>query len=120
MITNKGNMRTLENQNKISKKRYRKHRDEIIAVQGLKIYKQHLSCLICGEKRVVEFCHVIPLKEGGTSDIYNIIPLCANHHYLFDQKKLTDDEYEKIKPAIERAFISNEIVKKAKNTVKID
>ena len=43
--------------------------------------------------------------------VYNLLVLCPNHHYLFDQKRLTDKEYESIKPRIELAYKYNELVK---------
>lgn len=52
------------------------------------------SCVICGFNRAVEMAHIIPARDGGTYEEENLMPLCPNHHYLFDNNKLTSEEYE--------------------------
>jgi len=54
------------------------------------------NCQICGESRAVNMCHIIPREEGGADLEENLIPLCPNHHYLFDQARLTKEEFGKI------------------------
>lgn len=60
-------------------------------------------CAVCGFDRFVEFAHIIARKDGGTIDPVNIIPLCPNHHRLFDRNLLNEGESEIIKPRIEKA-----------------
>lgn len=50
------------------------------------------ACRICGFKRVIEYAHIIPHSKGGTTHPTNIIPLCPNHHVLFDTGALTSEE----------------------------
>ena len=37
-------------------------------------------CAICGVLHSVQVHHIVPLKDGGTDDISNAIPLCPNCH----------------------------------------
>lgn len=96
--------------------RQKKHSRVINVLQSLKAMYgkiEGLRCQICNEDRCIEFCHIYPVNEGGDSSVYNLLVLCPNHHYLFDNKRLTDKEYESIKPRVELAFKYNELVKKA-------
>ena len=45
------------------------------------------KCQVCGEggARVVQVCHIRSIRDGGSSDISNLLCLCHNHHALFDQ-----------------------------------
>lgn len=52
------------------------------------------TCLICGFDRCVEYAHVIPAARGGTIHPDNIVPLCPNHHTLYDRQKLSHDEMD--------------------------
>lgn len=43
------------------------------------------KCCICGVGGVlVDLAHKCPAKDGGEYTIGNIVPLCPNHHRLFD------------------------------------
>lgn len=53
-------------------------------------------CQVCGETRVTNKSHLIPRELGGSDSDDNVIMLCANHHYLFDQVRLTEEEFSKI------------------------
>ncbi len=53
-------------------------------------------CEICGIDRALNICHIIPRSDGGPDDDWNLLFLCANHHYLFDNHKLTKEEWDKI------------------------
>jgi len=54
-------------------------------------------CEICGYNRVSHLCHIIPCNEGGNDSDENLLTLCANHHYLFDNHRLTKEEWDSIK-----------------------
>ena len=54
------------------------------------------QCEICGERRIVNECHIIPREHGGSSHEDNLIYLCPTHHFLFDQARLSKDEFDKI------------------------
>lgn len=49
-------------------------------------------CVCCGWDRCVEYAHILPAREGGTTHPNNIAALCPNHHVLFDRGQLTDEE----------------------------
>jgi hypothetical protein len=54
------------------------------------------GCQVCGENRAINFCHIIAREEGGADSDENLIPLCPNHHYLFDEGRLSKVEFDKI------------------------
>jgi endogenous inhibitor of DNA gyrase (YacG/DUF329 family) len=64
------------------------------------------TCVICGWERCIEYAHIIPVSERGTIHPDNIIPMCPNHHVLFDRHELDEDEYETVLSAIIRAWDS--------------
>lgn len=53
-------------------------------------------CQICGEKRVINYCHIIPSVDGGGDDDRNLLILCPTHHFLFDHARLSKSELDKI------------------------
>ena len=57
---------------------------------------ENQSCQICGEKRAVDKCHIIPREFSGDDDASNMIYLCPTHHHLFDHCELSDEEFGKI------------------------
>jgi hypothetical protein len=59
-------------------------------------FARDTGCIVCGEKRVVDAAHLIPAKCGGAGWIPNIIPLCPNHHRIYDKECLTDAECQNI------------------------
>jgi len=58
------------------------------------------SCLICRFGRVIEVAHRIPFAQGGESSLQNSMLLCPNHHTLFDQRKLTEKEAQKLEKVL--------------------
>ncbi len=54
------------------------------------------ACMICGETRVIDLCHIASKKEGHALTVENTLVLCPLHHRLFDHGKLTEVEFEKI------------------------
>lgn len=53
-------------------------------------------CEICGDRRVLNIAHIIPRSEKGPDEAWNLMRLCANHHYLFDNFKLSQSEWNSI------------------------
>jgi len=54
-------------------------------------------CEICNYDRAPSVAHIIPRGFGGPDDDWNLVHLCANHHYLFDRGLLTREEYNAIR-----------------------
>lgn len=52
------------------------------------------ACEICGEKRITHQCHIIPSSDGGPYHRDNYFTLCPLHHHLFDNSRLTQDEWK--------------------------
>ena len=50
------------------------------------------SCVICGENRTINQCHIIPRELSGSDCEDNMIYLCPTHHFLFDQGRLSKEE----------------------------
>lgn len=66
--------------------------------------RKNASCEVCGFKRLLDICHIVPAKKGGAYDRINILFLCPNHHYLFDRGKLTKEEFSKIADKVKEAY----------------
>ena len=56
--------------------------------------KEYEPCAICGEDRITHECHIIPRAEGGPLHRDNMVMLCPLHHHLFDQSRLSEDEWQ--------------------------
>ena len=67
-----------------------------IDVVDYKQVKKKKKCLLC-ENTLVDNCHVIPKREGGKFSKDNIVPLCPNHHRMFDNRMLNKNQLEKIR-----------------------
>jgi len=63
------------------------------------------ACMICGEHRIVEWCHIIPRRKGGVSEPWNILYLCPTHHRLLDiaRNLFIPAEWQRIAPQVEMA-----------------
>jgi len=66
------------------------------------------SCEICGEDRTLDVAHIIPrlsrsrcARNATYNSKDNILGLCPTHHRLFDEDKLYENEYAKIKLKVE-------------------
>jgi predicted restriction endonuclease len=62
-----------------------------------------VPCLVCGFSRTTERCHLIPKRflfglrdfkklADFSTDNKNIVPMCANHHRLYDRYQLDEKE----------------------------
>ena len=61
------------------------------------LLKKYASCCICHwDRGTIDLAHKKPAVEGGQYAFDNIIPLCPNHHRLFDRGQLRADEYNAI------------------------
>ena len=46
------------------------------------------SCVICGWDKVIHIHHIIQVKDGGNSELNNLVGLCPNHHTLIHTNKV--------------------------------
>lgn len=51
------------------------------------------ACEVCGDTRVLNIAHIIPRHDDGPDEEWNLMRLCADHHYLFDSALLTEEEW---------------------------
>jgi 5-methylcytosine-specific restriction endonuclease McrA len=42
--------------------------------------RDNYTCKMCGNKEELHVHHIIPIKEGGSDDLTNLITLCVNCH----------------------------------------
>ncbi len=54
------------------------------------------GCEVCGDTRVLNIAHIIPRADDGPDEEWNLMRLCADHHYLFDLSLLTENEWHSI------------------------
>ena len=81
--------------------RSKKYRDSINEAISLKQKYAHLlKCTVCKEDRVIELCHIVPVKLDGDGSPFNLLVLCPTHHKLFDDAKLHEHEYEMLRDKI--------------------
>ena len=62
------------------------------------------ACEICDFDQALDFCHIVPQKDGGPTVSENCLVLCPNHHRLYDKNLLSTDEKNKVKSKVRRAF----------------
>ncbi|WP_195945884.1 HNH endonuclease signature motif containing protein [Paraclostridium bifermentans] len=62
---------------------YKKLRTEFSKGSFRKNIKKELGskCVNCDSEENIEYHHIVPLKNGGTNRLSNIVPLCENCHY---------------------------------------
>ena len=70
--------------------------------------KYGYKCSICGKTNNLQMHHKIPIKDGGTNDLFNLIPLCIDCHEKIHKFKIEDDNYDStwndIKDAIYKKY----------------
>jgi len=73
------------------------------------LQRNYDPCDICGETRITHECHIIPRADAGAYHPDNYFTLCPLHHHLFDNSRLTQDEWntlsERINTKMESAII---------------
>ena len=70
-------------------------------------------CVNCGTNELIEYHHIVPLKNGGTNKLTNIVPLCECCHYkAHDKTKMKNRnggrpkaiEFEQAEPILHRYY----------------
>lgn len=73
-----------------------------ICLAANKLTADYSKCCICDwGKTTIDWAHIVPRDEGGDYTYKNIIPLCLNHHRLFDNGLLTTEDAQRIYSFIE-------------------
>lgn len=91
--------------------------------------KKYLKiCSNCGSDKEIEFHHIVPLINGGTNAISNIVPLCEECHFkahekIYKTKKtksgrpkkvLNEEQYKYLKMYFEKQIGKKEAMEKTK------
>lgn len=94
---------------------YNKLRKEFVKPSFRKRMVKELgeSCVNCGSSHSVEYHHIVPLVNGGTNRMSNIVPLCETCHYKAHDRHSFNSKnggrpalinYEEAKPVLHRYF----------------
>ena len=61
-----------------------------------KVFEKHgRFCNMCGSEQNLQMHHIIPIRNGGTNELENLIPLCKNCHqdiHYLGQNQMTSDD----------------------------
>lgn len=92
--THKKNSNQFYNNKKVDSNLDYKAKDENLSwnylrKQALAIYDY--KCSRCGSKGIVHVHHKIPLSQGGTNDLCNLIPLCIKCHQHIHKFNFADE-----------------------------
>ena len=77
-------------------------------------------CSMCGSEQNVEVHHIIPIREGGTNELENLIPLCRDchqeiHHFVFggNSKNISSKygQYTQKKNKFKKGFLLLQAIK---------
>lgn len=88
-----------------SKLTYQRYRSAIRedAEKTFKELDGNYRCCICGYDKHIEVAHIKPVSDFSSddmvkdiNDIGNIIPLCPNHHWEFDNNMMSDSDKSQI------------------------
>lgn len=95
--------------------KYKELRQEFESYKFRKNMKDTLGnvCVNCGTTENIKYHHIVPLKNGGTNKLSNIVPLCADCHYKAHDKSNFNYknggrprliEFEDAEPILKRYF----------------
>lgn len=71
------------------------------------------KCCNCGSEKNIEYHHIVPLINGGTNNLSNIVPICEECHNKAHDKKYLKERgggrpniisFEDAEPFLERYF----------------
>lgn len=57
-----------------------------------KRFLKNQTCVVCGWDRCLDAAHIVGAADGGSMEESNLMPLCPNHHRLFDNGNLLPNE----------------------------
>ncbi|MBS6554456.1 MAG: HNH endonuclease, partial [Clostridium sp.] len=88
----------------------------------LENYNYKCAICDCGEKKILEAAHIIPVNSSGNDKVENGICLCRNHHRMFDEK-LIELNFENhtiinIKKSVEKYVNNDKTFSKGKHESK--
>lgn len=94
---------------------YKQLRQEFTKPSFRKYIKEQCGeiCVNCGSDNNIEYHHIIPLINGGTNKISNIVALCQQCHYIAHQKSKPKEykggrpkaiEFKDAEPILHRYF----------------
>ena len=96
------------------KNTYQRYRSAIRR-EAEKTFKEsgvNYKCIICGYDKHIEIAHIKSVSDftddtkiSEINDIHNLIALCPNHHWEFDNNKLSDTDKEKIEKYKNRGMV---------------
>ncbi len=99
---------------KEDKNTYQRYRSAIRR-EAEKVFKESgmdYKCVICGYDKHIEIAHIKSVSDFSDStkiseinDTHNLIALCPNHHWEFDNNKLSDADIEKIESYKNRGVV---------------
>jgi len=78
-------------------KNYRNsQRSEDISTTRLQSIIGHLPCELCGWNEATrDIHHIVPVSQGGTNTLCNIIVLCPNHHRMVHKNLISQEALNK-------------------------
>ncbi|MGB9932888.1 HNH endonuclease [Haloarcula amylolytica] len=95
-----------EDKKKSETRIFRQDSDAVTELQNM--YAE--TCQVCGDTSTTELCHILPIQEGGTTTIENMLVLCPNHHMEFDRGELhIDPDTLEITAAHEDALVGTKL-----------
>ena len=99
---------------KEDKNTYQRYRSAIRR-EAEKVFKENgmdYKCVICGYDKHIEIAHIKSVSDFSDSakiseinNTHNLIALCPNHHWEFDNNKLSDADIEKIESYKNRGVV---------------
>lgn len=72
----------------VSKEELKAKKKQAAKMKYLGIVQKEMGhkCVNCGSTEHIEYHHIVPLQNGGTNALSNIVPLCQRCHYLAHDK----------------------------------
>lgn len=88
------------------------------SIRSIVLSETDFQCAYCGQRDGMNLTlhHIIPERDGGKSEVSNLIALCFNcHHRIEDTKTIPEKEIKKIK----RHLVHKRLTQAGVNALKI-